>query len=121
MRSLLEFGAPVWNAGLSKSEICDIERVQKAFLHILLGQNYINYEQSLEIAGLESLESRRTSLCLKFAKKAVKHPKHQHWFSLSDPGVYNTRSDKSKYKTPICRLGRYKKSPIPYLTSLLNK
>ena len=78
--------------------------------HILLGQNYINYEQSLEIAGLESLESRRTSLCLKFAKKAAKHPKHQHWFSLSDSGVYNTRSDKSKYKTPICRLGRYKKS-----------
>ena len=44
VRSILEFGAPVWNAGLTKSEICDIERVQKTFLHILLGQNYINYE-----------------------------------------------------------------------------
>ena len=32
----------------------------------------------------------------------------------------NTRSKKHKYKTPICRLTRTRKGPIPYLTSLLN-
>ena len=120
VRSILEFGTPVWNPGLTRNEISDIERVQKAFLHILLGQRYVNYEQSLEITGLESLETRRTQLCLKFAKKSANHPKHQHWFKLSDPGGPNTRREKSKFKPPIFRCNRLKKSPIPYLTNLLN-
>ena len=53
--------------------------------------------------------------------KAAKHEKHQHWFQLSNPNVPNTRSVKLRYKQPICRLSRFQKSPIPYLTSLLNK
>ena len=35
IRSVLEFGAPVWNSGINKEKVCDIERVQKSFLHIV--------------------------------------------------------------------------------------
>ena len=69
---------------------------------------------------LESLEQRRTKLCTTFAVKAVKHPKHKRWFVETDPDAPDTRSNKTKYKTPLFRLGRFRKSPIPYLTDLLN-
>ena len=48
VRSVLEFGVPVWNSKLTKEEIVDIERIQKSFLHIALGNSYIDYENALE-------------------------------------------------------------------------
>ena len=119
VRSILEFGVPVWNAGIKQEQVTDIERVQKSFLHIALGSDYTDYKSALEEANLEMLSSRRTKLCKNFAMKAFKHPKHTHWFSTKEPGP-NTRSDKIVFKPPLCRLSRLKKSPIPYLTSLLN-
>ena len=119
VRSVLEFGVPVWNGGLTKEEIMDIERVQKSFLHICLGK-YVSYEAAMTEAKLEPLELRRTKLCTSFAVKTVKHPKHKHWFVKTDPDAPDTRSNKTEYKTPLFRLKRFRKSPIPYLTDLLN-
>jgi hypothetical protein len=120
VRSVLEFGAPVWNSSLTQDEGANIERVQKSFLHITLGSNYNNYETALAITNLETLEARRTKLCLNFAVKATKHPKHKDWFVPNCPPGPKTRSEKVQFKPPICRLSRFKKSPIPYLTNLLN-
>ena len=55
IRSILEFGVPVWNSSLTKEESYEIERVQKAFLHIVLGSEYFNYENALTISDLEKL------------------------------------------------------------------
>ena len=120
IRSILEFGSPVWNSNLTKDEVSSIERVQKSFLHIVLGQRYNNYESALRIVNLETLEKRRTQLCLSFAIKASKHPKHQSWFVPSNQLGADTRNKKVIFKPPLCRLNRFAKSPIPYLTSLLN-
>ena len=120
IRSILEFGVPVWNPSLTKEDSCEIERVQKAFLHILLGNDYLDYENALRKTNLEKLKDRRVSLCRTFAKKSLKHPKHKHWFQPSK-GAPNTRSVKPTLREPLSRLARYKKSPIPYLTRLLNE
>ena len=117
-RSILEFGAPVWNCNLTQDDVASIERVQKSFLHIALGESYTNYESALKVANLEPLKDRRTQLCLSFAVKASKHPKHQSWFVPNNPP--GTRSIKEQFKTPLFRLKRFAKSPIPYLTNLLN-
>ena len=53
-----------------------------------------------------------------FAKRTAKHEKHKHWFEKAT--FKHTRSKKPIYKTPFCRLERYRNSPIPYLTRLLN-
>ena len=119
IRSILEFGVPVWNSSLTKEDSSDIERVQKAFLHLVLGDGYADYTNALIKLDLETLESRRVKLCTTFATKSVKHPKHQTWFELSD--APDTRSSKPVYKVPLHRLKRYKNSPIPYLTRLLNE
>ena len=67
IRSVLEFGVPVWNSGLTKEGVSDIERVQNSFLHIVLGPDYGSYEIALNLTNLESLQSRRTTLCRRFA------------------------------------------------------
>ena len=119
VRSILEFGVPVWNSGLTQEEMSDIERVQKSFLYIVLGDDFLDYENALSESNLEMLSSRRTKLCKSFALKTSKHIKHHHWFVKTEPGPF-TRSEKPAFKPPLCRLTRLKKSPIPYLTSLLN-
>jgi hypothetical protein len=89
-------------------------------MYIALCNGYSNYQAALEETNLETLASRRRKLCKNFAVKASKHPKHNHWFVKNKPPGPNTRSDKSEYKPPLGRLERFKKSPIPYLTNLLN-
>ena len=120
IRSVLELAVPAWHGAITQAERMDIERVQKAALHIVLGQEYISYKNALKHLNLDSLEKRREKLCLKFGEKAEKHSKFKNWFKLNKPNV-NTRQDQTKYCEMIANKDRYKKSPISYLTTLLNK
>ena len=114
-RCVLEMTAPVWSAGITVSESKQIERVQKAAFSIILGKNYVSYEQALAELKMETLEHRRKILCKKFAEKSQKHPKFSSWFELSDDPMQN------KFNPVTYRTKRYKNSPLPYLTSLLNE
>ena len=59
VRSLLEVAVPVWHSSLTLSDKLDIERVQKASLQIILGQEYIYYSSAREDTHLITLEVRR--------------------------------------------------------------
>ena len=120
VRGLLELAVPAWHGALSQADRMDIERVQKAALHIILGNEYNSYRTALKTLNLTSLDSRRDKLCLKFANKAVKDPKHNKWFKLNTVDV-NTRQEKMKYCPVLAKKNRYKTSPISYLTTLLNQ
>ena len=127
IRSVLELAVPVWQPGLTRQEEKQIERVQKTAFYVILGEQYQNYQNSLEVLLAERLSDRRYTLCLNFAKKALKNPKYKSWFSEStdDPKPKpNTRGAKTKHFTKLkpveARTGRYANSPIPYLTGLLN-
>ena len=120
IRSVLEFAVPVWHSGLTQCNRYDIERVQKAALHVLLGDNYESYSNALKVSGLESLEARRSKLCLKFATKSAKHPKHKKWFKLNNR-LTVTRQVQPKFCPVVSRTSRFSKSPISYLTSILNQ
>ena len=84
VRSILDFGTPVWNSNLKQEDVLDIERVQKSFLHIALGNMYINYESALDRMNLETLKERRTNICSNFAIPASKQSKHGKWFTRTD-------------------------------------
>ena len=114
-RCVLELAAPVWSAGITVAKSKQIERVQKAAFSIILGNSYVSYEQALAELKMDTLEERRKSLCIKFAKTSQKHPKFSNWFELSDDPIQN------KFKPVTYRTKRYKNSPLPYLTSLLNE
>ena len=110
---------PAWNGALTQGDVKDIERVQKTALHIMLGGKYNDYRSALDTVGLESLVVRREKLSLKFAKKAVKHPKHTKWF-IPNTRTVNTRQEKDMFCPVYAKHKRFLTSPISYLTQLLN-
>ena len=106
-------------SALSQTEKKDIKRIQKTALHIMLGDSYQSYVNALDKVGLESLDARRHKLCLKFARKSAAHPKHKNWFKLNMNTV-NTRQEKSLYCPVYSNHDRFDRSPLAYLTNLLN-
>ena len=118
IRSGMEYCVPAWNSSLTEDDKTEIERVQKTALKIILGEKYIDYETSLSVCQLQSLEERRKDLCKTFALKCTQNKNHQKLFkrNLNQNLHYPT-----KYEIPFCRHDRYKKSPIPYLIDLLNQ
>ena len=56
VKSILEMAVPVWHSALTKGEAGQIERVQKAAIRIILGQNYLSYSEALELLDIETLK-----------------------------------------------------------------
>ena len=119
IRSIAEMACPVWNGGLTLHDKMVLERIQKTALAIIMGSKYTSYSEALSYFEIETLETRREALCLKFALKAYKSNKFSTWFSENEV-VVSTTSEKLPLKTIKCRTRRYQKSPLPYLTELLN-
>ena len=55
----MEMAVPAWSAGLTKSESNQIERVQRAALAIILGEEYYSYSKALKLLKIETLVERR--------------------------------------------------------------
>ena len=49
VRSVVEYGALVWHSGLTTENTTNKERVQKCALAIIIGKDYQNYENALNI------------------------------------------------------------------------
>ena len=96
-----------------------IERVQRSALYIVLGTNYLNYENAMKTLACESLSDRREKLCVTFAVKSEKHEKYKTWFCLNAAELPNltTRNEKplEKFMPVKTRTDRYKRSPCPIL------
>ena len=121
IRSGLELAVPVWEPGLTKRERKQLERVQKTAFSIILGINYRSYDEALVLLNMDSLSSRRKSICLKFAKKALKDPKYTNWFIPNVKNGPDTRSEKNVLLPVSTRTKRFEHSPLPFLTNLLNQ
>ena len=74
-RSVLELESTAWTPGLTKTEINQLERVQKAACAIILGKQFYSYKAALRILNMQTLESRRFTISLKSPKKALKSEK----------------------------------------------
>ena len=72
IRVLAEQGVAIWNAGLTRSQEYDLEKIQKSALKIILGDEYHSYEFACEKFEIKSLKERRTELCTSFALKLYK-------------------------------------------------
>ena len=119
VRSILELAVPAWQGAITQAERDEIERVQKAAFHIALGDDYQSYRNALKYFEMDSLENRRQKLCKKFARKAIKNPKHQKWFKLNTVTV-DTRQKHPKFCEVIAQKERYKiqedSTRLPYWT-----
>ena len=118
IRSRLEYCAPAWNASLTQGDKDEIERIQKTMLKIVHGDDYEDYACALQKSNLTTLEERREALCLTFALKCTGDPKHKALFKLNENTFHHYPT---KFTPPFCQNERYSKSPVPYLTGLLNE
>ena len=118
--SVMEYAAPAWTSGLTKTQSDQIERVQRTAVYIILGDEFTSYKRGLKLLCLDTLQKRRTKLCKKFTIKASNYEKFSLWFVKNDQIDSKTRSRKKPYKVVQTRTTKYKKSPLPYMTDLLN-
>ena len=82
IRSIIEQSSVVWHSSLTKRNINDLERVQKAAAKVIMGKNYTTYKNALQFLRIDNLDKRREKLCLSFAKNCLKNEKVKDMFPL---------------------------------------
>ena len=120
VRSILENAATVWHSSLTQSNVESLERCQKAALRIICADKYITYENALKFMKMQSLNDRRTKLCVNFIKKSIKLDNFKQLFPENENVNVNLRNHE-KYFVKKYRTERCKKSSIPYFQNLMNK
>ena len=117
-RSILEQASPVFTSGLSKTNIKDIENIQKSAFKIILRGNYKDYNNALSVLGQDTLEYRRNLITFKFAKNCLNHPKMNHLFQRRKN--VKTRSG-NRFIESRFKSSRGYNGPIQFMTRLLNQ
>ena len=74
IRSVLEYGAQIWNGSLTSVQSNDIERIQKRGLKIIYTGT--SYEHALRQSNLKTLRDRRDDMCVDLIKRMSK-PEHK--------------------------------------------
>ena len=121
IRSKLEQSAVVWHSSLTQKCKNRLERVQKSALRLILGDQYSSYKNALEVLNLQSLDARRESLCLSFAKKCLQVEKFKSMFPKKHQVHMMKKRGSEKFVMRSCFTERHKKSAIPYMQRLLNR
>ena len=120
IRCLLEQSCVVWHSSLRQEDSTKLERVQKIALRIIMKDTYVSYENALECTKLETLEERRSKLCLKFALSSAKNEFTKDMFQLNTSKYQIQTRNREKFKVQQARTDRLYKSSIPYMQRLLN-
>ena len=116
----MEHSAVPWHFGLSDKNRAKLERVQKSALKVILGKRYTTYSDALDKLNIESLEDRRKSLCLKFAKKCLQVEKLKKLFprNVKKHNMLKKGSEFVKVNRSLTQ--RYRNSAIPQMQRMLN-
>jgi hypothetical protein len=120
IRPLAEHGVAIWNSGLTKGQVIDLEKIQKIALRIILGEDYISYDVAYTLMKILPLEYRRTDLCTTFATKLFLSPRSGEFFTPAEK-IVNTRSDQQLLVAEKkCNSKRCYTAPHSYLARLVN-
>ena len=115
----LELACPVWHPGLTTSQSRDLDRAQRVAMAAITGRWEPSHSQQLLQLGLEPLGPRRVKLCRTFAKRTAENSRHMDLFIPT--GARTRKGKKTKtYRETSSRTETHFKSPVPYLTRLLN-
>lgn len=74
----------MWHSSLTLADRQDLERIQKAAVKVILGKEYTSYDEALSILNLDSLNTRREAMALKFAKGSLKNENFSKLFPLRE-------------------------------------
>jgi len=114
VRSVLEYASPAWHCGLTKTQSCEIERVQKRCLRIIFP--LLSYRSALLLSGLERLSTRREKAARDlFAQiKHSTHPLNSLLTVKNKPTCGAVTRDSYPYVVPRPKTNRMSNSLIIY-------
>ena len=118
IRSKLEHSAVVWDSGITQEERDDLERIQKSAVKVISKDLYEDYEKTLEILNMKTLNQRRKEMCLKFAKNCLKNEKVRSIFPVNNQSKRTRNTE--QYRVNFAKTKRYANSTVPSLQRLLN-
>ena len=75
IRPVLEQSSSVWHSSLTDKNKSDLERVQKAAVKVIMGNDYIDYPKSLKALNITNLVQRREKLIKNMAIKITSNQK----------------------------------------------
>ena len=119
IRVLAEQGVAIWNSSLTKSQIHDLEKIQKVSLKIILGDQYNSYKSACDFFQICSLSIWRLQLCTQFALKLYKSD-HSSNYVTHTRKLVNTRADQPLLVENLCNTTRAYNAAHNYLTRLVN-
>ena len=119
--SILEQSCAVWGNGLTAKNKADLERTQKTFCKMVLGENFKSYFEALKTLNLQTLKIRRKNLTLRFAQQSLADGKLRELFPLRRKQHTMDTRRKEKFQVFRAHTERYKNSPILTMQRLLNE
>ena len=119
IRSVLEQSCVVWNAGISKQNERELERVQKVSVRLISGK-YESYTEALKKLELETLKERREFLSNRFSEKCVDNDRTKHMFEIIRKKHNMKLRNSNKYQSTNARTARMERSAIPRMIKHLN-
>ena len=124
VRPLLEYAVPVWHPGLTQQQHDALERIQRRACRIIMGCNYISYQDALLMCNISDLGQRRYKICLDFANSLLSSNDFRNWLPNSrsvDTNNYMSLRNSDQLTVPKSRTQRYRNSAIPYLIRIFNQ
>ena len=89
-------------------------------MRAIFKKQYSNYQDSMKLLKLDSLEIRRQKLNIKFARNCLKIDKLKNIFPLNDQVHSMEKRNYDKFKVNKANTERYRQSSVPYMQRLLN-
>ena len=122
VRSILETSSSVWHKSLTIENEVDLERIQKSAFRIILGNNYISYENALYVLGMQTLKERRETLFTKFTLKSLQVNQMKN-ILREDTKIHhmNTRLETNQFKIDHTNTERLRKSAGIQMQVTVNK
>ena len=117
IRSILEYGAPVWNFNITTQQNKILENIQRRVLKMIDGipptDHDYDYVSLLQKYKMKSLDERRGDLCESLFKSIITNPDHQLYklFPLR-PNTTRTRSN-ATFQLSHIKSDRFLRSFIP--------
>ena len=100
--------------------MADLRRVQKAAVRVIMGRDYINYEDALNVLNIPELTERRNTLEKNMALRACRNKKIKHIFPLRAEYRAEKRRHTEKYIVKKANTEQLKKSSIPHMQRVLS-
>ena len=120
-RSVLEQSCVLWHSTLTQDNTTDLERTQKTFAKLVLGNKYNTYKTALIKLNLLPLSERRQKMCLNFAKSGIRNDTMADLLTKNDKKHTMLTRKNETYKVDFCNTERFRKSSVVYMQSQLNQ